>query len=233
MKEQRSQCSISASLRRMVPSCSAAWTSIAAAFCGGISRSRMRGRLPRISTRPAVGLTRADIYPLLARHGLDYGPGFQVISDIRFSGDRASARVRQYGQSHITGLWDASFQAAALLSIHNGTASQRQFVPFHLDHMQLRGDLAQLATIHLCQLGGGGGGDVLRFDIACYDAAGRCLAQFGNFSKRAYARPTASVAAPAEMLPAASLSFPLESGTEPGRSRNCRAAAHQCVGWVA
>lgn len=143
---------------------------------------------------------REEIYAAFERHGLRYGAGFRVLRSARLSAGMAVVEVEAGPQAHPTGVWDAAFQAAALLSIANGSGADRQFLPFHLDHLRIYSNPAHAARIRVRQLGGVMPGEVLRFDIACEDADGRCIAAFGNFAKRAYARPAAAL--PPQQAPA-------------------------------
>lgn len=144
-------------------------------------------------------MARDAIYAQLRSHGLDYGPSFQVLRLVLLFDDYAEADVTAGPAAHATGLWDAAFQAAALLSIHNGSGSDRQYLPFHLEHLHILAEPSGAVRIRVRQRSGGSRGEVLRFDIACTDANGLCIAFYENFAKRAYTRAAAIVQEPSAL----------------------------------
>ncbi len=141
--------------------------------------------------RCAERIEAPEIYRRFADNGLDYGPSFRVLAGAHLGPNEAVAIIdRQAGDSG-AGLWDAAMQAAAILSIRNGSAATAQFVPFHVERFQYQGDLKKIAFIHVRQRAPAGAGAVIGFDIDCCDRDGACLAFFRDFTKRGYVRAIA------------------------------------------
>ena len=155
-------------------------------------------------SRCADLLEAPEIYARLAESGLGYGPTFRVLTGIHLGASEAVAIVDPQAGDGGTGLWDAALQAAALLSIRNGSAAGAQFVPFHVERFQHQGDVKELAFIHVRQRALAGTGAVIGFDIDCCDRDGKCLAFFRDFTKRGYIHavaeaPPAIAAAPSAL----------------------------------
>jgi acyl transferase domain-containing protein/ubiquinone/menaquinone biosynthesis C-methylase UbiE len=153
--------------------------------------------------RCADRLEAAEIYARLAGSGLGYGPTFRVLAGIHLGANEAVAMVDRQAGDGGAGPWDAALQAAALLSIRNGSAAGAQFVPFHVERFQHQGDLKKLAFVYVRQRALAGTGAVIGFDIDCCDRDGVCLAFFRDFTKRCYIHAATEAPSAIDVAPSA------------------------------
>lgn len=124
------------------------------------------------------------LYSLFVEHGLDYGPAFQVLNRFQWREDAAVAEFNGRKEEDV-GLLDGVFQAAAALSIKNGTADDRQHVPFFLEHFRSSKSPKALKYVYVKQkVRNGEKGTTCQFDMYGCDADGWIVTRFENFTKR-------------------------------------------------
>ncbi|CAM2067526.1 SDR family NAD(P)-dependent oxidoreductase [Sulfidibacter corallicola] len=152
----------------------------------GNSQSKLGERLdvPALISGCHSEIEKSELYPLFAAHGLDYGPTFQVTERIYWR-DQAAVSVIDTTPGLDEGILDGVFQAAAALSIKNGTAGSRQQVPYFLERFDCSFDTADLRFVHVKQRSPANAKATCRFDMTACDADGHVLARFENFTKRA------------------------------------------------
>ncbi|WP_244179764.1 type I polyketide synthase [Salinicola salarius] len=165
------------------PASEDAWTLNArariAAQTRGLLLTRRGTPLP---DRPA-DVTREQHLAMAAHVGLEYGPGFQAISEIWIEGDRAVGRVElpaaiaedQRDCLLAPGILDSAFQLfIPLLADELAKAGGLAFVPVRLERLQLQVDAAPPASMEVRLTNRAP--HSLCADVALFDAAGNTVA---------------------------------------------------------
>ncbi|MGM8849338.1 SDR family NAD(P)-dependent oxidoreductase [Salinicola halophyticus] len=165
------------------PASDDAWTLNArariAAQTRGLLLTRRGTPLP---SRPA-DVTREQHLAMAAHVGLEYGPGFQAISEVWIERDRAMARIDlpsaiaedQRDCLLAPGILDSAFQLfIPLLADELAKAGGLAFVPVRLERLQLQVDAAPPASIEVRLTSRAP--HSLCADVALFDAAGNAVA---------------------------------------------------------
>ena len=142
---------------------------------------------PVFDTSNAAGkvIEADEIYAILNDNGLTYGAAFRSLARAHVTERVLTATlVSDRAHLHATGIWDAAFQAAAVLSITNRTTGQTQFVPYHLSQIDLFGSIDAIHTFRASQLESSA--QVMTFDIDGLDVDGALLVRIKGFSKRGF-----------------------------------------------
>lgn len=139
------------------------------------------------SDAPGKVIEADEIYAVLDGYGLTYGASFRSLSHAHVTERVLTATlVSDRTNLHATGIWDAAFQAAAVLSIINRTTGQSQFVPYHLAQIDVFGSIDEVHTFRAIQRETSS--QVMTFDIDGLDIHGVLLVQVKGFSKRGFKR---------------------------------------------
>ncbi|MGQ7242646.1 SDR family NAD(P)-dependent oxidoreductase [Salinicola sp. V024] len=135
-----------------------------------------------LPSRPA-DVTRAQHLAMAAHVGLEYGPGFQAISEVWIERDRAMARIDlpsaiaedQRDCLLAPGILDSAFQLfIPLLADELAKAGGLAFVPVRLERLQLQVDAAPPASMEVRLTSRAP--HSLCADVALFDAAGNAVA---------------------------------------------------------
>ncbi|MFN3462139.1 MAG: beta-ketoacyl synthase N-terminal-like domain-containing protein, partial [Oceanibaculum sp.] len=180
--------------------------------------------LPALRTRCPDELSPRWLYDSYAALGLDYGPSFQPVRELRRGRSMGEAEAlvhlvlpesaQEPGEAFglHPSLLDGAFQACIALAGGEG-GEAKAALPFVLDRLELLRPLPDRAGdgiwAHLRLRPGTGG--VLKFDIDLADGEGRLHARLRGFTVRVAGRPIVEEDTPAA-LPAASV--PLRQAAE-------------------
>ena len=131
--------------------------------------------------------SKAELYALLEENGLAYGPTFQVIERYAHDGREIFAELKlpadaPSGLVLHPSIMDGVFQAITTLSIAGLGRTERQYVPFHLDAVEIVNPTAAHCFVHATA--NASGGEILSFDAVLADASGNVLVRFRNLQKR-------------------------------------------------
>ncbi|MBU8897894.1 type I polyketide synthase [Corallococcus sp. M34] len=123
------------------------WQRLARGLIGDLPSPGTRGALDaRFLARFGAPSSAAPLYALMAKHGLEYGPSFQAIEELRFEPSGCLARIRLPDQ-HVLGMeayrlhpliLDACFQTVAALFMEEAqrSTSHRQRMPVAIQRLR-------------------------------------------------------------------------------------------------
>ncbi|MDP0502025.1 MAG: SDR family NAD(P)-dependent oxidoreductase, partial [Verrucomicrobiota bacterium JB022] len=125
-----------------------------------------------------------DLYEAFARRGVDFGPAFRLLQEVRAGADEALAKLAP--SPHCACLLDAALQALSAFA----DDSDETWVPFAVDRFRLHGDLLQAGWAHARRVSEG------EFAVRLLDNAGRVLAEVDGFRLRRLSTAAHHVALP-------------------------------------
>ncbi len=153
--------------------------------------------LSSVRARCTAGTGKVELYALLKEHGLAYGNSFQVIETFAHNEREiiAELKLQDSGAGDYVlhpGMMDGVFQTVTALSILGLGHRGRQFVPFHLETIEIASATGAHCFVHATVRDG----RASSFDAVLCDADGNVLVEVRNLQKR----PIAELQ-PAETMP--------------------------------
>ncbi|WP_378738202.1 SDR family NAD(P)-dependent oxidoreductase [Nocardia brasiliensis] len=132
----------------------------------------------------------ADLYPVLAEHGLSYGPAFQCVIEARIGADFVVAEIDASvakGSAHLAhpAVLDAALQCVAALAARSGPDFAGAVVPTAVRTVRRFGPIPPSATVLVRRRDGGG----LRADVDILDVDGRQVLALGGVEFRPVSPP--------------------------------------------
>ncbi|PCK07256.1 MAG: hypothetical protein COA42_15300 [Alteromonadaceae bacterium] len=139
-------------------------------------------------------ITKADLYPLFSSSGLDYGESFQALQHCTYSDDAVFSElvippvVQAQFSDYVLhpSMMDGVFQSIVALTVLGQNITDRQYVPFSLDKVEILGPIP--AHCYACATVQGGGrtaSDEFKYDASICDENGKVFVKITGLSKRA------------------------------------------------
>ena len=130
--------------------------------------------------------------------GLDYGPGFRAVEEIRYGSGHALAslvlpenREQDFGDYQLhPSLLDSALQSVGCLA--DISRDDRPFVPFAIGRLQVFAPLPRRCTASINRTRDGGETGVTKFSLALTDSQGQIRVRIEDFSVRPASVPTSA-----------------------------------------
>lgn len=189
--------------------------------------------LDAIRARCPVIWNPGDIYDLFRAHGFEYGPGFQVMEELRCGPNESLARLslpaayqsaeQLYGLH--PALLDGALQSVAVLMRDGASNPAGTYLPYSLDRLEL----GQPLLPHVLYVHAVRAETHARFDLLLADEGGRGLARLVGFTLRELGR----VGSPVERPTIATKTAAPSSTTQPDHANLKRKVSEQARAMVA
>lgn len=154
--------------------------------------------LSAIQQRCPVIYPGRDLYSLMRKYGMDYGPGLSAVEEVRLNATELLARLRVPSESWLApasfwlhpALVDGAFQTIALLVKEEAEAENTPYLPFSLGELQMLQPLPRECWVHVLQNKASSSAvkTVRTFDITIADSAGKPAAHFRDYAIKFFPR---------------------------------------------